>query len=161
MRKKGRRTEVVVQKVEDGLRGWLSGHGTLNVNININNRHEGEDGEDLERREEEWKVIDETLVEYIAEKEDNGTQGGGTSSRRIPARHRLEGALPPLPLYDGHVPAILELSRSAGHLSWLAMEGFERLVIHLICRYYEVVSWSESRTCRLSPVPPRFPQDWD
>lgn len=137
LRKKGRRTEVVVQKVEDELRGWLSGIGTLN------------DG-DEEGRGEEWSVVDDTLVEYSSSgKEDeagNGANGQGPGSgsrRRIPARHRPD-TLPCLPVKEGLVPAILELSRSVGHLSWLALEGFERLVIHLICRYYEVVSWSES-----------------
>jgi len=62
----------------------------------------------------------------------------------MPVRHRLQGSLPPLPISEGTLPAILELSRSVGHLTWLALEGFERLVIHLVCRYYEVVSWSES-----------------
>lgn len=137
LRKKGRRTEVVVQKVESEIRGWLSGIGTL---------HDGDKVMD-ECREDQWRVVDDTLVEHgQQEVSDQGPSNGreGTSSRRIPARHRQEGALPCLPLVDGLVPAILELSRSAGHLSWLAMEGFERLVIHLICRYYEVVSWSES-----------------
>jgi hypothetical protein len=137
LRKKGRRTEVVVQKVESEIRGWLSGIGTL---------HDGDRVTD-ECREDEWRVIDDTLVEHVQQEVSEQGQSNwreGTSSRRIPARHRQEGALPSLPAVDGLVPAILELSRSAGHLSWLAMEGFERLVIHLICRYYEVVSWSES-----------------
>lgn len=143
LKKKGRRTEVVVQRVEGELRGWLGGKGVLG----------------LEGSMPEWRILDDTLVNHVFgappqhpngnetgqeddEKEDTTT--GGAGSRRMPERHRLQGSLPPLPIKDGTLPAIMELSRSAGHLTWMAVEGFERLVIHLICRYYEVVSWSES-----------------
>lgn len=140
LRKKGRRTEVVVQKVEDGIRSWLSGQGVLS------------NGDDCE--ESKWTVIDDTLLEdhtEVLERESSGTAHGhgqsSTSGRRIPQQYRVEhGSTPPLPVRDDLVPAILELSRSAGHLTWLAIESFERLVVHLICRYYEVVSFS---TCNV------------
>lgn len=143
LKKKGRRTEVVVQRVEGELRGWLGGKGVL-----------GREG-----IEPEWREVDETLVEDVFSPTDEEKEGeelvsitnGRVGSRRMPERHRLQGSLPPLPIVDGMIPAILELSRSAGHLTWMAVEGFERLVIHLICRYYEVVSWSRSiPTCRVA-----------
>jgi hypothetical protein len=141
LRKKGRRTEVVVQKVEDEIRGWLSGKGVLEAEAEAEAEGE-EDGEKCG----DWKVVDDTLVESTFGSQENGEEGetthNGSGSRRMPARHRLQGSLPPLPISEGTLPAILELSRSVGHLTWLAVEGFERLVIHLVCRYYEVVSWS-------------------
>lgn len=139
LRKKGRRTEVVVQKVEDEIRGWLGGKGILEAEAAAADS-------DAEENCGKWKVVDDNLIESSfksreeGEGEENRTQVGG--SRRMPARHRLRGDLPPLPISDGTLPAILEISRSVGHLTWLAVEGFERLVIHLICRYYELVSWS-------------------
>lgn len=126
---------MVVMRVEGELRGWLGGKGVLE-----------------EGRDAKWTVVDETLVENIfapasrrqeGENEDGTNDHSATTSRRMPERHRLKGSLPPLPISEGMVPAIMELSRSAGHLTWMAVEGFERLVIHLICRYYEVVSWSQ------------------
>lgn len=140
LRKKGRRTEVVVQRVEDEIRGWLGGKGVLEAEAAAaDSDNEGSCGQ--------WKPIDATLVESTfrsrdeGDGEDVGSQVAG--SRRMPARHRLRGDLPPLPITEGTLPAILELSRSVGHLTWLAVEGFERLVIHLVCRYYELVSWSK------------------
>jgi hypothetical protein len=135
LKKKGRRTEVVVQRVEDEIRGWLGGAGVLEA--------EEEDGEACQK----WRPVDDTLVESTfprkMDEEGQGNGDGPARSRRMPARHRSHGSLPALPIMDGTLPAILELSRSIGHLTWLAVEGFERLVIHLVCRYYEVVSWSE------------------
>jgi hypothetical protein len=149
LRKKGRRTEVVVQKVEDEIRGWLGGKGVLEAEAAAAAGSDDEGGSCGQ-----WKVVDDTLLESTFESRGEG--GGGeevgahvAGSRRMPVRHRLQGDLPPLPTTDGTLPAILELSRSVGHLTWLAVEGFERLVIHLVCRYYELVSWSKSfiRNC--------------
>ncbi|WWC64775.1 uncharacterized protein I303_107387 [Kwoniella dejecticola CBS 10117] len=82
--------------------------------------------------------------------------------RRLPPRHQITGLLPPLPRNsnsnlndidsDGHkhnenangLPSILEISRSPAHLSWYVVDSFERLVIHILARYYELVSWSET-----------------
>jgi len=142
LRKKGRRTEVVVQRVEDEIRGWLGGKGVLEAEAAAADS-DNEDGSCGQ-----WRVVDETLIESSSKTKDQVEGDGGSGlvegSRRMPARHRLRGDLPPLPITDGTLPAILELSRSVGHLTWLAVEGFERLVIHLVCRYYELVSWSES-----------------
>ena len=141
LRKKGRRTEVVVQKVEDEIRGWLGGKGVLEAEAAAADS-------DAEDNCGKWKIVDDTLIESSFKPKDDGEEGvSGTQvagSRRMPARHRLRGNLPSLPINDGTLPAILEISRSVGHLTWLAVEGFERLVIHLICRYYELVSWSKS-----------------
>jgi hypothetical protein len=142
LRKKGRRTEVVVQRVEDEIRGWLGGKGVLEAEAAAADS-DNEDGSCGH-----WRVIDETLIESSFKTKDqvevDGDNGPVEGSRRMPARHRLRGDLPPLPITEGTLPAILELSRSVGHLTWLAVEGFERLVIHLVCRYYELVSWSKS-----------------
>jgi hypothetical protein len=157
LRKKGRRTEVVVQRVEDEIRGWLGGKGVLEAEAAAADS-DNEDGSCGR-----WKVVDETLIESSFRTKDqvegDGDNGLVAGSRRMPARHRLRGDLPPLPITDGTLPAILELSRSVGHLTWLAVEGFERMVIHLVCRYYELVSWSElvlpflgtKLTCRRGP----------
>ena len=107
LRKKGRRTEVVVQKVEDEIRGWLSGKGVLEA--------EAEAEEDGDKCGGEWKVIDDTLVESTFGSVENGTEGetaqngSGSRGRRMPVRHRLQGSLPPLPISDGTLPAILDL----------------------------------------------------
>lgn len=141
LRKKGRRTEVVVQRVEDEVRGWLGGKGVLEAEAAAADS-DNEDGSCGR-----WRIVDETLIESSLKTKDqvegDGDNGYVEGSRRMPARHRLRGDLPPLPITDGTLPAILELSRSVGHLTWLAVEGFERLVIHLVCRYYELVSWSK------------------
>ena len=142
LRKKGRRTEVVVQRVEDEIRGWLGGKGVLEAEAAAADS-DNEDGSCGH-----WRVVDETLLESFFKKRDqvegDEDRGPVEGSRRMPARHRLRADLPPLPITEGTLPAILELSRSVGHLTWLAVEGFERLVIHLVCRYYELVSWSKS-----------------
>lgn len=150
LRKKGRRTEVVVQKVEDEIRGWLAGRGVLEQ------EREREHGDcSSTATGESWRMVDGTLLEAepsAGELQHDGSPTTTTSapvgqsqSRRIPAQHRPGPTLPRLPIQaDGQIPAILELSRSAGHLTWCAVEGFERLVIHLIARYYELVSFSTS-----------------
>jgi hypothetical protein len=131
----------VVQRVENEIRGWLGGKGVLEAEAAAadSDNDDGSCGR--------WRVVDETLLESSFKIKDqvegDGDSGIVEGSRRMPARHRLRGDLPPLPITDGTLPAILELSRSVGHLTWLAVEGFERLVIHLVCRYYELVSWSK------------------
>jgi hypothetical protein len=39
--------------------------------------------------------------------------------------------------------AIVELVREPGHLVWAVADGFERLIVHLLARYYELLSFSE------------------
>jgi hypothetical protein len=119
LRKGGRRVEVLVGIAEKEIRGWLEGEGLLG----------GAYGG--------WKVLDGTVVEAI--------EGAGVStspsgpSRRLPAQHQVT-ALPSLPQ---PLPAVLELSRSPAHLTWTVAESFDRLVLHLLVRYYELISWSE------------------
>ena len=128
MRKKGRRAEELVGIIEGNLRGWLKGEGW-----------------DLRGEKEgiEWTVIDGTPVEKAAVEEEEPSTSPITS-RRMPERHQLRDQLPPIPLENGQGRAILELSRSPAHLTWAIAEGFERLVTHLVVRYYELVSWSAS-----------------
>ncbi|KAK4684691.1 hypothetical protein P7C73_g5476, partial [Tremellales sp. Uapishka_1] len=126
LRKRGRRAEVVVMRVENEIKDWLAGKGW-----NLGWRNDDDEG---------WKVIDETMVEYEPpESKDEG------SSRRMHERLR-HATLPKLEVVDGKCRAILELSRSPAHLSWAVADNFERLVVHLVARYYELVSWSENIT---------------
>jgi hypothetical protein len=39
-------------------------------------------------------------------------------------------------------PALVELMRAPHHLIWAVADSFERLVVHLLCRYYELSSFS-------------------
>ncbi|KAK1922201.1 hypothetical protein DB88DRAFT_542193 [Papiliotrema laurentii] len=128
LRKKGRRAEELVGTVESGLREWLQGEGW-------------DLGADPDHTT--WNVIDPTPVDYMAPEGEAGPSSSRSGSRRMPERHQLRDQLPPLPVEDGSCPAILELSRSPAHLTWAVTEGFERLVVHLVVRYYELVSWSE------------------
>lgn len=138
LRKRGRRVEVLVGKVEEEIKGWLKGEGFFE-----NTRAEVESSG--------WRVVDGSLVEVQLPKVDLADQPESASmstgnGRRMPDRHRLREALPPLPPVEqaGTLSAILEYSRSPAHLSWAVMDGFERLVLHLVARYYELVTWSES-----------------
>ncbi|KAJ9110271.1 hypothetical protein QFC19_001674 [Naganishia cerealis] len=40
--------------------------------------------------------------------------------------------------------AIVELVREPGHLVWAVADGFERLIVHLLARYYELLSFSQT-----------------
>jgi hypothetical protein len=130
--------------VEEAVRSWL-----------------GQDWPE-DREEQAWKVVDEHLVdvEFEADEEPEcPTISTSTSpfatelrvpaiGRRLPPQHRPKGTLPPLPLTEvsrgeWQVPAVLELSRSVVHLTLAAADPFDRLVIHLLARYYECLSWSE------------------
>lgn len=117
----------MVNLVEGRLRKWLDGEGW-------NLGHE--------TGEPEWTVVDSTLVNVELEGTDGAGPSSPPSSRRMPHQHRLRDHLPPLPVVGKQVPAILELSRSPAHLSWAVVDGFDRLVVHLVVRYYELVSWS-------------------
>lgn len=85
-----------------------------------------------------WRVLEATPVEV-----SRGARTNGTNGHRVPPQHRVDAPLPALPVSDGHVPALLELSRSAAHLSLAVPDSFDRLVVHLVARYYDLVSWSE------------------
>ncbi|KAK8853381.1 hypothetical protein IAR55_004085 [Kwoniella newhampshirensis] len=129
----GRRVEGLVGKVESEIRGWLGGSwGTLN-------RASSHD-------DEVWTIIDEQPVDLSSQSSDaSGISTHASSSRRMPALHQITSALPSLPISDANqIPAILEISRSPAHISWLVSDSFERLVVHLIARYYELVSWSDT-----------------
>jgi len=127
LRKRGRRAEIFVSNVDRELRDWLGGKG-WHANSEADSPCP-------------WRVIDDEMVQI-----DNSLQAGSSApsaSRRMPEQHQVRDRLPPLPLHDSRVAAILELSRSPAHLTWTVAEGFERLIVHLLARYYELVSWSE------------------
>ncbi|WVQ74358.1 hypothetical protein IAR50_003958 [Cryptococcus sp. DSM 104548] len=126
LRKRGKRAEGLVMKSESEIRAWLGGQWG-----------------DFNKSADRWKVIDERLVDYVT-----GESGSFTSSsRHLPPQHHI-ATLPDLPITDGKIPAILEISRSPAHMSWYVPESFDRLVLHLIARYYELVSWSEDLPTR-------------
>ncbi|WVF67271.1 hypothetical protein IAT40_002020 [Kwoniella sp. CBS 6097] len=93
------------------------------------------------------------------------------NGRRMPLQHQITALLPPLPTTTTNGsddnnngasataakstrqgPCVLEYSRSPAHLSWFIPESFERLVVHLISRYYELLSWSEAYTTTSNEV---------
>lgn len=120
LRRKGPRSERLVPVIENAIRGWLGGDFIFAA-------------DDLS-----WRIVDSTEVEYIAPSAGNSAG----PSRRVPSQHQ-RATFPPLPVTAGHVPAVLELSRSAAHLSWSVPDSFDRLVVHMVARYYELISWSE------------------
>ncbi|WRT70055.1 uncharacterized protein IL334_007049 [Kwoniella shivajii] len=151
LRKRGRRVENLVGKVENEIKGWLDGGYNLSLSEQTSN---------------DWTIIDDTLIDIPSstskDEESNSASGSGSGSgsgsvsintmtsmrRRLPVQHQITGLLPSLPLQDEHgqAHAILEISRSPAHLSWYIVDGFERLVVHLLARYYELISWSEQHT---------------
>ncbi|KAL1410866.1 hypothetical protein Q8F55_001809 [Vanrija albida] len=119
LRRGGRRAEVIVPPLEGAVRAWLGGE------------FGGAD-------ELGWRVVEATRVELAP-----STPRSAVTGHSVPPQHRVQAPLPPLPVDDGGVPALLELSRSAAHLSLAVPDSFDRLVVHLVARYYDLVSWSE------------------
>jgi hypothetical protein len=113
---------VFVPIVEKEVRAWLDGDFALGADDDL-----------------AWRVVDASQAEVSAS-EPSATQSG---NRRLPQQHQVRATLPPLPTADGKVPAVLELSRSAAHITWALPDSFDRLVVHLVARYYELLSWSE------------------
>lgn len=126
LRKRGKRAEGLVTKADTEIRNWLGGEwGDLNA-----------------QKDGQWRVIDQRLVDYAFDI-SRARSISSTTGRRL-FTHRGLDALPDLPIENGQIPAILEISRSPAHLSWFLAESFDRLVVHLLSRYYELASWSES-----------------
>lgn len=48
--------------------------------------------------------------------------------------------------------AIIELVRAPGHLVWAIADGWERLIVHLLVRYYGLISFSECMQLGVAPV---------
>ena len=100
--------------------------------------------------EERWAAIDphvapeaqaEQMPAATSDTADLISSGPSRVDRRVPTIHRPRTVLPTLPTPR---PAVIELSRSPAHLSWAVADPFERLVVHLLCRYYELVTFSKS-----------------
>ncbi|KIR98604.1 hypothetical protein L804_04180 [Cryptococcus deuterogattii 2001/935-1] len=124
LRKRGKRAEGLVTKADTEIRKWLGGEwGDLNA-----------------QKDGQWRAIDDRLVDYAFD--ISGAASLSSTGRRLPT-HRGLDALPDLPIENGQIPAILEISRSPAHLSWYLAESFDRLVVHLLSRYYELASWSQ------------------
>lgn len=124
LRRRGRRAETIVPKVENAVRSWLGGEF------------------EAPPADSAWCTVDATLVDYAASRPEG--QNGAGPSRRMPQQHQVQAEVPDLPITRGQVAAVLELSRSPAHLSWAVPDSFDRLVVHLVARYYELISWSES-----------------
>lgn len=130
LRKRGRRAEDLVPLIDGKIRDWLSG-----------NRLEGND----EHTEVGRSVIDQTMTEFdVKDSPASPETPSIMGSRRMPAQHQVRDRLPSIPLDHGRVSAVLELSRSPAHMTWAITDGFDRLVVHLVVRYYELISWSKS-----------------
>ncbi|ODN73404.1 hypothetical protein L202_07930 [Cryptococcus amylolentus CBS 6039] len=126
LRKRGKRAEGLVMKSESEIRAWLGGQWG-----------------DIKQSADRWTVVDPRFVDYTS----GETSTLSSSRRQLPPQHQIV-TLPDLPITDGQIPAILEVSRSPAHMSWYVPESFDRLVLHLISRYYELVSWSEDLPTR-------------
>lgn len=152
LRKGGRRAEVLIPRVEGVIRGWLEGVERIERGAMVA-AGEGEEGDG-------WSVIDATLTDLKdagmrgAEADEGQVNGnapgaGGNGSapplaRRLPPTLRPPNPLPALPIEHGQVPAILEITRSPAHISLAVIDPYDRLIVHLLARYYECLSWSES-----------------
>ena len=140
------------------MRGWLEGVERGHVGGRYAGTGEGTDGEGEEGHGEVegWSVVDPTLTEVKpsteAPRQGVASEGNGTSTsaatpplaRRLPPTLRPPNPLPPLPVKDGFVPAILEITRSPAHISLAVVDPYDRLIVHLLARYYECLSWSRS-----------------
>ncbi|WVN89283.1 uncharacterized protein L203_104504 [Cryptococcus depauperatus CBS 7841] len=136
LRKRGKRAEGLVVKAEAEIRKWLDGDQG-------NPKHV-----DHRSLKPQWRVVDERLVDCSIV--NHQRFNSSTSDRRLPPQHDI--VFPEPPLENGQIPAVLEISRSPAHLSWHLSDKFERLVVHLLARYYELVSWSEDRTTVIGNV---------
>lgn len=128
LRRRGRRAETFVPTVENAVRAWLGGQFELSQSDLV-----------------QWQVLDSSEVEVAASDtgSDSTSNARAGPSRRLPSRHEVAEEVPSLPITEGKAPAVLELSRSPAHLSWAVPDSFDRLVVHLVARYYDLLSWSE------------------
>ena len=130
LRRRGRRVECLVDVVEREIRGWLGGPSWTLAD---------------DAKPESWRVIDASLIDTDTSETGHLTSLPSTPDRRMPLQHQIKTNIPPLPHHAANkCPAILELSRSPAHLSWAVADPFERLVMHILMRYYELISWSRS-----------------
>lgn len=112
-------------------------------------------GEEDSLDERQWSVVDAAWVDLkqgpggsLGDQADEaGPSTSPQADRRMPARHQVNEELPALPHRNeggsSQIPAVLEYSRSPAHLTWAVADSFDRLVVHLVARYYELNSWSE------------------
>ncbi|KAJ9117469.1 hypothetical protein QFC22_004319 [Naganishia vaughanmartiniae] len=163
LRRRGRRAEQVVQFVENELRGWSGAAGFGEQN--------GTHGTGFgQPRIIDDSVVDVT-AEYSMVAPPNSdmkgapivqrTAGPEEPIRSLPraftttsssASEHMSNVLTSFYTADG-VPtaraaverkAIVELVREPGHLVWAVADGFERLIVHLLARYYELLSFSQT-----------------
>ena len=125
--------EDLVHIVEKEIRGWLGGPSwSLADDVMTDS----------------WRVIDGLLIDTNMCETGPLTTPASLPDRRMPAQHQIKTHISSLPLRASKkCPAILELSRSPAHRSWAVADSFERLVVHLLIRYYELISWSRSACC--------------
>jgi hypothetical protein len=92
-----------------------------------------------------WKVIDDTLIEPAPSPYPSSSE---SQPRTLPHAPRI--SIPPVLLRThGPKPGITALAQTAAHQIWHVPDPFDRWIIHLLCRYWDLVSWS-------APAPPPF-----
>lgn len=162
LRRRGRRAEQVVQAVENELRSWSGAEG-----LDDQGRTHGTGFGQPKVIDD--SLVDVT-PEYSMATQPEARQGNiplveptsapEGSTRTLPrAFNAAAGSslahtstvLESFYTADGVPPnvaasqrkAIVELVREPGHLVWAVADGFERLIVHLLARYYELLSFSE------------------
>jgi hypothetical protein len=111
------------------------------------------------------------LAETVSQAQQQELLAGSSTSsaRRLPRPFSLHPASSPHSLsslltslytssmsgpYDMNAQrqAIIEVVRAPGHLVWAIADGWERLIVHLLVRYYGLISFSKS----IQPGPSRY-----
>ncbi|KAJ9098202.1 hypothetical protein QFC21_004531 [Naganishia friedmannii] len=163
LRRRGRRAEQVVQFVENELRGWsgVAGFG----------EQDGSHGTGFgQPRIIDDSMVDVTAEYSMAAPSNPNTKGAPivqptagpeepirslprafTTTSSVASDH-MSTVLTSFYMADGvstsraavERKAIVELVREPGHLVWAVADGFERLIVHLLARYYELLSFSQT-----------------
>jgi hypothetical protein len=162
LRRRGRRAEQVVQFVENELRGWsgVVGFGEEDAS------HGTGFGQP---RVIDDSIVDVTAEYSMVAPSNSNTKGAPIVQptagpeepiRALPraftttsssASEHMSTVLTSFYTADGvssaraavERKAIVELVREPGHLVWAVADGFERLIVHLLARYYELLSFSK------------------
>ncbi|CDZ97480.1 hypothetical protein [Phaffia rhodozyma] len=130
LQRRGARAEDLCKIVEDELTSWKK-EVRREVIVFSGRPHQSNEG---------GRIVDAFLVP--------------TPARDSPSTpyQSASGRAGPLPLdmvsrsfdHDGFCPAIVELARSEGSLTWAIAEGFERYVVHCVARYHGLVTFSKT-----------------
>ena len=161
LRKRGRRAEQVVQAVENELRSWSGAEG-LDDQDRIHGTGFGQpkviDDSVVDVTPEystgyqpESRAPHAQLVELTSAPEGsnrtlprafNAASGSSSSHTSTVLESFYTAGGVPSSVAASQRKAIVELVREPGHLVWAVADGFERLIVHLLARYYELLSYS-------------------